>query len=84
MAADQRENLAGEREVLARIVTEIDYVKNMADEAKSQSHDLDRVRFQYDWFQRDLERVKQGILDYLYGPNNSAVTVPALRGDYRH
>lgn len=84
MANEPQATRSGEREVLARIVTEIDYLKTMARDAESQASDRDRVRFQYDWFDRDLERIKQGILDYLHGPNNTATGAPPLRGDYRY
>jgi RAQPRD family integrative conjugative element protein len=84
MASEPAEPLAGEREVLARIVKEIEYLKTMAHDAESQASDRNRVRFQYEWFERDLERIRQGILDYLHGPNNTATGAPPLRGDYRY
>ena len=73
----------GEREVLTRIVAELDHLQSMVNDAETQRQARGRLQFQYHWFRRDLEHVKQGVLDYLYGPNNAAVNVPPLRAGYQ-
>ncbi len=83
VGGDDVARLRGEREVLARIAQELDYLKTLADEAQRERASPGRLQFQYDWFRRDLEHVKQGILDYLHGPNHTPIEVPPLRGDYR-
>jgi len=71
-----------EREQLARIHYEIEHLQAMVAEAGKQAPTGQRVRFRYDWLQRDLGMVRQGIDDHLEAPRQPR-PVPPLRGDYR-
>ena len=71
-----------EREDLARIDYELERVQAMVAQAKLRAPTGQRVRFQYDWLQRDLSLVRQGIDDHLEAPRQPR-PVPPLRGDYR-
>jgi len=72
----------GEREQLARISHELVQLQVMVADAGRRVPGTQRVRFRYDWLQRDLELVRQGIDDHLDAPRQPR-PVPALRGDYR-
>ena len=42
-----------------------------------------RIRLNYTWLRRDLERVKSGIQDYIETPSTEPRTFEPLQGDYR-
>lgn len=71
-----------EREQLARISHELLQLQAMVADAGRRMPGTQRVRFRYDWLQRDLELVRQGIDDHIDAPRQPR-PVPALRGDYR-
>ena len=74
-----------EREQLARISSELQIVEQMAEQAQQSaqsSQPSGYVRFRYDWLERDLEMMRQGIEDHLDAPRQPR-PVPPLRGDYR-
>ena len=72
-----------EREVLARISHEIKALNPLISQAASQSNPDARIRFQYDWLQQDLDRIRLGIQDHIDTPRSEPRTFPPLRGDYR-
>ena len=71
-----------EREQLARIDYELERLQVMIAEAGKRAPSGQRVRFRYDWLQRDLGLVRQGIDDHLEAPRQPRAVLP-LRGDYR-
>jgi len=74
----------GERVALAKIIHELDALKPLITEAKSQSNPDARVQFQYDWLVLDLHRIKSGIEEHLTAPRTQPRSFPPLKGDYRH
>lgn len=71
-----------EREQLARISNELVQLQAMVADAGRRVPSTQRVRFRYDWLQRDLELMRQGIDDHIDAPRQPR-PVPPLRGDYR-
>lgn len=71
-----------EREALAKIVRELDALTPLIAEAKAQADRDARVRFQYDWLQLDLHRIRLGIEEHLTAPTQPR-NLPPLKGDYR-
>ncbi len=78
MAADEDV----ERESLARIANEIAHFKGLVAAAASKQPTGQRVRFRYDWLQRDLQLIEDGIAQHIDAPRQPR-PVPPLRGDYR-
>jgi len=74
----------GERVALAKIVHELDALKPLISEAKSQSNPDTRIQFQYDWLALDIHRIKSGIEEHLIAPRTQPRSFPPLKGDYRH
>ncbi len=74
----------GERVALSKIVHELDALKPLITEAKSQSNPDERIQFQYDWLVLDLHRIKSGIEEHLTAPRSQPRSFPPLKGDYRH
>lgn len=72
-----------ERETLARIAHELQVVKPLVDQAAAQANPDARIRFQYNWLQQDLDRIRFGIQDHINTPRSEPRTFPPLRGDYR-
>jgi RAQPRD family integrative conjugative element protein len=73
-----------EREALAKIIHELEAIKPLINEARSQANPDSRIRFQYDWLLLDLQRIKAGITEHLYAPQTHPRHFPPLKGDYRH
>ena len=73
----------GEREALARISYELLAIRPLINQAASQANFDARIRFQYDWLQQDLDRIRFGIQDHIDAPRSEPRTFPPLRGDYR-
>ena len=71
-----------ERERLARIANEIAEVQNMVAQAEQSAPTGQRVKFRYDWLQRDLDLLRQGITSHMDAPRQPRPVAP-LRGDYR-
>jgi len=73
----------GEREALARIAHELQAIQPLITEAASQANPDARIRFQYDWLQQDLDRIRLGIQTHIDTPRSEPRSFPPLRGDYR-
>lgn len=71
-----------EREQLARIAHEIAQLEAMVAAAAQNTPTGQRVRFRYEWLQRDLQLVREGITQHTDAPRQPR-PVPPLRGDYR-
>lgn len=77
-----------EREVLSRLVHELEALEPLIDEAEAQSDPDQRIRMEYDWLRRDLERVRSGIREHIEAPRRpprpvAPREIEPLRGDYR-
>ena len=72
-----------ERQVLARIIHEIEILKPLLAEAKAAADPDSRIQFRYDWLKKDLERVRQGIQEHIDAPRAEPRSVAPLRADYR-
>ena len=77
-----------EREVLSRLVYELEALEPLIDEAQAQSDPDQRIRMEYDWLRRDMERVRSGIREHIEAPRRPPRPVAPrdmepLRGDYR-
>lgn len=73
----------GERGELERLVTEIDALKPIMAQAAAKAMPGARVRFNYQWLQRDLDLVKAGIREHIEAPRSDPRPFPPLSGDYR-
>ena len=71
-----------EREHLARIADELSRVQTMVAKAAQDAPTGQRVKFRYDWLERDLQRLREGIERHADAPRQPR-PVPPLRGDYR-
>ena len=71
-----------EREALARIAQELQRVQALVAESAKKSDTAARIRFRYDWLEKDLELVQRGIADHVDAPRQPR-PVPPLVGDYR-
>jgi len=74
---------ATEREYLARIAHEIDALEPLIDNAEAHADRAARVRFRYDWLRRDLQRVREGVMEHATADQAAPGRYPPLRGDYR-
>jgi len=72
-----------EREALAHLIYEIQVLEPLIATAESQATPDARIRFRYDWFRQDLERIRAGVQEHINVPRNEPRKVPPLRGDYR-
>ena len=73
-----------ERTELAGLVKEIDFLLQRVDEIQSQeSNPTGRLRFQYPDLRRDLERMREGISDYIEADLQIGRTFTPLSGSYR-
>ena len=72
-----------EREVLARIIHELELLTPLLAEAQAAADADARIHFRYDWLKKDLERVRQGIEEHIDAPRAMPRAVAPLRGDYR-
>ncbi|MCR6480983.1 RAQPRD family integrative conjugative element protein [Variovorax sp. ZS18.2.2] len=71
-----------EREQLARIDNELAQVQALVTRAEQSQPATPRVRFRYDWLQRDLQLLREGVRQHVDAPRQPR-PVPPLRGDYR-
>lgn len=76
-------NADAEREALARIIHELELLQPLLAEAKAAADPDARIHFRYDWLNKDLERVRQGIREHIDAPRAEPRSVAPLRGDYR-
>jgi len=72
-----------EREVLARIVHELQAIESLVARAEANADHDSRVRFQYAWLRQDLDQVQDGIQSHIDAPRAQPRAYPPLRGDYR-
>lgn len=73
----------GEREVLARIVQELQHVDELLVEAAGRADPDARIHFQYGPARRDLMTIRQGVETHLLTPDDQPRTFKPLSGDYR-
>jgi len=71
-----------ERERLANLTQEIAYLRRQVADASKQAPGAARVQFRYDWLDRDLELIQQGIQEHLDAPRQPR-PIPPLKGNYR-
>ena len=76
-------DVGGEREVLARIIHELQAVESLIDKAQAQSEEDTRIQFQYRWLREDLRLINSGIQSHINVPRAQPRSFPPLRGDYR-
>jgi RAQPRD family integrative conjugative element protein len=72
-----------EREVLARLIHEIEALGPLIETAGAQSSPDARIRFRYEWLRQDFARIRAGIQDHIDAPRAEPRAFPPLRGDYR-
>ena len=82
-AAAQAGDDETERELLARIASELQQVQAMVAQAAQSAPLAGRVQFRYEWLQRDLQMLREGVLQHVDAPRQPR-PVPPLRGDYRN
>lgn len=71
-----------ERESLAHIAQELRRLQAQVAQAARTADTSARVKFRYDWLEKDLELVLRGVTDHLDAPRQPR-PVPPLAGDYR-
>lgn len=71
-----------ERENLAQLANELERLKAQVAQAERTAPTGQRVKFRYDWLQRDLDLLQQGIRTHADAARQPRPVVP-LRGDYR-
>lgn len=76
-------DVSAEREVLARLLHELQVLETLIDKAEVQREKESRIQFRYDWLRQDIARIKTGIQAHLNAPRTEPRTFPPLRGDYR-
>ncbi len=72
-----------EREMLARIANELQQVQVLVTKAAQSAPAAGRVKFRYDWLERDLQMLREGVMQHVDAPRQPR-PVPPLRGDYRN
>lgn len=81
-AGHARADADSERESLARIAQELQRLQSQVAQAATTADTSARVKFRYDWLEKDLELVLRGVTDHLDAPRQPR-PVPPLTGDYR-
>jgi len=81
-AGAARADADSEREALARIAQELQRLQVQVSQASRTADTSARVKFRYDWLEKDLELVLRGVTDHLDAPRQPR-PVPPLTGDYR-
>jgi RAQPRD family integrative conjugative element protein len=82
IAGAARADTDSERESLARIAQELQRLQDQVAQAAKAADTSARVKFRYDWLEKDLELVLRGVTDHLDAPRQPR-PVPPLAGDYR-
>lgn len=72
-----------EREALARLAHELEALAPLVDAAEAGADPAERVRFRYDWLRRDIQRVREGVLEHTTADQAEPRRYQPLRGDYR-
>lgn len=81
-ASAARADADSEREALARLAQELQRLQVQVSQAAKTADTSARVKFRYDWLDKDLELVLRGVTDHLDAPRQPR-PVPPLTGDYR-
>jgi len=81
-ASAARADADSEREALARIAQELQRLQVDISQATRTADTSARVKFRYDWLEKDLELVLRGVTDHLDAPRQPRPVAP-LAGDYR-
>jgi RAQPRD family integrative conjugative element protein len=82
VAGTARADADSEREALARIAQELQRLQAQVAQAAKGADTSARIKFRYDWLEKDLELVQRGVTDHLDAPRQPR-PVPPLAGDYR-
>jgi len=77
-----RADTDSERESLARIAQEVRRLQVQVADAARNADTSARVKFRYEWLEKDLELVLRGVTDHLDAPRQPR-PIPPLVGDYR-
>jgi len=77
-----RADADSERESLARIAQEVRRLQVQVADAARNADTSARVKFRYEWLEKDLELVLRGVTDHLDAPRQPR-PIPPLVGDYR-
>jgi len=72
-----------EREVLAKIIHELNTLESLIKRAEANAEQDSRIRFRYDWLRQDLKQIRNGIQSHIDSPRAQPRSFPPLRGDYR-
>ena len=80
VGADQAEI---ERQNLAKLVTEIDFLIARVEQIKHQRFEQSRLIFNYQTLSDDLSLIRSGINDFLKGSLNQGRVIEPLKGNYR-
>ena len=72
-----------EREALMRLAHELAALAPLVDAAQTGANPAERVRFRYDWLRRDIDRVRDGVLEHAGADQAEPRLYQPLRGDYR-
>ena len=72
-----------EREVLAKIIHELNTLESLIKRAEVNVEQDSRIRFRYDWLRQDLKQIRDGIQSHIDSPRAQPRSFPPLRGDYR-
>ena len=71
-----------ERANLAVIAHELKQIEALVENAAANADTAARLKFHYDWLERDLKRVRGGVEDHLMAPRQPR-SLPPLKGEYR-
>ena len=66
-----------------RLAHELAALAPLIDAAESGADPSERVRFRYDWLRRDIDRVRDGLLEHATADQAEPRLYQPLRGDYR-
>ena len=72
-----------EREALVRLAHELAALAPLIDAAETGANTAERVRFRYDWLRRDIDRIRDGVLEHAGADQAQPRLYKPLRGDYR-
>lgn len=72
-----------EREALVRLAHELDALAPLIAAAQTGANPAERVRFRYDWLRRDIDRIRDGVLEHANADQAEPRLYKPLRGDYR-
>ena len=72
----------GEREALARLVSEMKALTPIIRDAQRTADNGGRRRFHYAWLRQDLARIRLGIAEYLTPGRNAPRKIAPIRGEY--